>query len=527
MRHQNPLVRSHPEKGLNRMGLWDVVEDLGDLVTDVGKDVGETVVDVVDVFGDTPLIGLVNPGLGILAQLNEVIGLGGKLVDWAGDIGLDKLLLAASSPILAAGQAVIADMRETTGSGQPEAGDRLGDAEQRFRQATDVLKSAHPSGDWTGSGSDAYSAADTRQERRTTKLALLDHQLHEVIAREAGQIARTRAKLDDESNGLAEFGLTSFGYGLIPGVGPALKQAAEFQAVLKALSACSAELQKLAAEVDANAAAGQQLAGQYLSAAEDAGNPGCVPEHGGTYGGPTRSEPGSGRGAGPGFGPGPRAGSGPGAGAGPGTGGGAGSGGGSGSGSASGGGSGSGGAAPSSDTPTMPDIPTPTMPESPASGEASDGSGGGPAGGLGTVPSALGGTPAGAGGGLASLVAEVIKAATQHSSDPKSPEEQAAEQKKEEEQAAKDAEAAEAAKAEQEGAEQEVAGEQDKDEHGKPAAEPGGDPVAAPIAAPGDVHGGRAPIHVEMDVDPARLDQPMTVTLDRDHPIVLPPTTTT
>jgi hypothetical protein len=128
---------------------------------------------------------------------------------------------------------------------------------------------------------------------------------------------------------------------------------------------------------------------------------------------------------------------------------------------------------------------------------------------------------------LASLVAEVIKAATQHSSDPKSPEEQAAEQKKEEEQAAKDAEAAEAAKAEQEGAEQEVAGEQDKDEHGKPAAEPGGDPVAAPIAAPGDVHGGRAPIHVEMDVDPARLDQPMTVTLDRDHPIVLPPTTTT
>ncbi|WP_319450297.1 MULTISPECIES: EspA/EspE family type VII secretion system effector [unclassified Mycobacterium] len=487
------------------MGLWDVVEDVGDLVTDVGKDVGETVIDVVDVFGDTPLIDLVNPGVGILAQLNEVVGLGGKLVDWASNIGLDKFLLAATSPILAAGQAAIADMRETTGSGEPETGDRLGDAEQRFRQATDLLTSAHPSGDWSGSGSDAYSAADTRQERRTTKLALLDHQLHQVIAREAGQIARTRAKLDDESNGLAEFGLTSFGYGLIPGVGPALKQAAEFQAVLKALSACSAELQKLAAEVDANAAAGQQLAGQYSSAAGDTGDPGCVPEHGGTYGGPTRSQPDSRPGPGPGSGPGPRAGSGPGTGAGSGTGGGTGS----------GGGSGSGGAARSSDTPTMPDIPTPTMPEQPASGEASDGSGGGPAGGLGGVPSALGGTPAGAGGGLASLVAEVIKAATKHSSDPKSPEEQAAEQKKLEEQAAKDAEAAEAAKAGQEGAGQEGAEQDDKDEHGKP------------VAAPGDVLGGRAPIHVELDVDPARLDQPMTVTLDRDHPIVLPSATTT
>ena len=37
------------------MGLWDVVEDVGDLVTDVGKDVGETVVDAVNVLGDTPL----------------------------------------------------------------------------------------------------------------------------------------------------------------------------------------------------------------------------------------------------------------------------------------------------------------------------------------------------------------------------------------------------------------------------------------------------------------------------------------
>jgi EspA/EspE family len=459
------------------MALWDVVADLGDLVTDVGKDVGKTVVDSVD----TPLIGLVNPGLGILAQVDEVVDLGGKLVDWANDIGLDKFVLAATSPILAAGQAAIADLRESTGSGQPEAGEKLSDSEQRFHQATEVLKSAHPGGSWTGTGSDAYSAADSRQEDRTKKLAALDQQLHGVIAREAGQIARTRAKLDDESNGLAEFGLTTIGYGLIPGVGPALKQAAELQAVAKALSECSVELQTLTGEVNANAAEVQQLAGQYT---------GCVPEQGAPYGGPPANPgPAPSAGAGPAQSPG---------GAGMGSGGGAGAG--------SGGGSGAGGGAPSAGTPTVPDMATQAMTEPATPGAASDRSGGGMSSGLGSLPSGGGGSPSGSGsggGGLASLIAEVIKAATQHSSNPKSPEEQAAEdaeQKKQEEQAAKSEEAA--------------VGQ---------AAEPG----AVPVAAAGDAQGGRAPVHVELDVDPARLDQPMTVTLDRDHPIVLPPATTT
>jgi hypothetical protein len=449
------------------MGLVDVVEDLGGLVTDVGKDVGETVVDAVDVFGATPLIGLVNPGLGILAQLDEVIGLGGQLVSWANETGLNKLLLAADSPILAAGQAVIADMRETTGTGEPEVGDRLGDGEQRFHQATDVLKTAHPGGDWAGSGSDAYSAADTRQAGRTNALADLDRQLREVIAREAGQLERTRDKLDDESNGLAEFGLTTFGFGRFPGVGQALKQAAELQAVMKALSACSAELQRLSSEVSANAAAVQRLVGQYTGAARGAGHPDGIPAPGGSYRGPLP----------PGTGPVP------------------------------GGGSGSGGGSPSAGTPSRPDVPTPTMPETPTSDGASDSSGGVLPGGLGGSPSGAGGSPSGSGaggGGLASLIGEMIKAATQNSSDPKTPEEEAAEKKKQEEQAAKDAQAAEAAK---EAEDAEAAGE--------------------PVAAPGDVQGGRAPIHVELDVDPARLDQPMTVTLDRDHPIVLPPATTT
>jgi type II secretory pathway pseudopilin PulG len=445
------------------MGLQGVVEDLGDLVTDVGKDASEAAVDFADVFGDTPLIGLVNPGFGVLSQLDEVVELGGRLADWASDLGLDKLLLAATSPILAAGQAAIADMRETTGTAEPETGDRLSSGEQRLRDASDVLKGAHPDGDWAGAGSDAYSAADTRQEGRTTKLAGLDRQLHEVISREADQLLATRARLADQSNWLAEVGLTTFGYGLVPGIGTAMKEAAEIQAVMKALNVCSEELAALTSEVNANAAAVQQLVGQYASAAEGACPEGCAPGTATPYDDPRTR--------------GPIEGGAPGRAPGGGTPGGGGN-------SGSGGGSGAGGAR-SSGTPSMPNVPS--MPAAPPPASAANGAGGGTPGALGGLPSGLGGSPSGSGGGLASLVAEVIKAATQHAQDKKDAEEEDAEEEDTE----------------------------DKDGDGKPDVEVGTEPAAAsgaePVAA----------------VEPARPDQPMTVTLDRDRSIALPSTTTT
>ncbi len=500
------------------MGLGALIEDLGELASDAGK----TMVDAVDVFGDAPLVGLANPGLGLLAQLDHVAELGGRLVDWADDIGLDKVMLAATSPILAAGQAKIAALREQTGSGEPECGDRLAAGASDFRQATEVLMSAHPDGDWSGSGAESYSAADTRQQGRTTTLAELDDQLRTLIATEASQLRTCRSTLDDQSNWLAEVGLMTAGYGLLPGFGIAAKETAELEAVSKALDACTAALQQLSGEVSANAAAVNQLVGQYSGVAEGTGSGGCPPGQGGTYDDPRgRTEcdgttpfgaPGSGGELG---------------------------GGGSGSGGGSGTGSGSGGA--TSASPSSPDVPSPALPE-PASGTATDAAsdtatdatGGAAPGSLGGLPPALGGAPSGSGagmvGGLAALIAEVIKAATQNSPGEQSPAEaeaEAAEQKKQEERAAQEEARKPGEDVVPDGAEARAG----KSEAGKPdadsATQSGAPAEPTPEAAPGDVQRGRAPIHVELDVEPAGLTRPMTVTLDRDRPIVLPPTATT
>jgi hypothetical protein len=63
----------------------------------------------------------------------------------------------------------------------------------------------------------------------------------------------------------------------------------------------------------------------------------------------------------------------------------------------------------------------------------------------------------------------------------------------------------------------------DEDGDGIPDAEEVSGPEAAPVAQAG----GPVPVHVEFDVDPERLATPMTVTLDRDRSIAVPPTTTT
>ena len=71
----------------------------------------------------------------------------------------------------------------------------------------------------------------------------------------------------------------------------------------------------------------------------------------------------------------------------------------------------------------------------------------------------------------------------------------------------------------------------DKDGDGKPDAS--GEEKAEVVeederaTAAGGVDGGRAPVHVEMDVDAEQLLTPITVTLDRKNPIGSPPASAT
>jgi hypothetical protein len=323
-----------------------------------------------------------------------------------------------------------------------------------------------------------------------------------VIAREAFQVGYHRGKLDDQSNWLADVGLTTFKLGLIPGIGPAMKAAAETQCVIAAVGSSAMELASLSDEVSVNAAAVQGLVGQYEQAGRSTGDSAPMSPPPAPPGGPgedPKDGPPDGDEAPPGEPPGEGPTNAPGGGGSDGGGGGA----------SGGGGAPSAGGAPASIPPppaaAVPSMTAPAVPAAPMTGGGPAASGGVPAA-MGGLPSALGGAPAGAGAGGAAMLGQLIQAAVQRALD-----QQTAEQKARDEKDAEDRE-----KELEDPA-------QDEDGDGIPDAEQD----TGSEAAPGAQAGGRAPIHVEVDVDPERLETPMTVTLDRDRPIVVPPTTTT
>jgi hypothetical protein len=465
------------------MGLLDAVGEIGEAVANVGKSIGQD-------FDDVGPLGRLIPMTGVI----------------------DKFLLAANSPILVGGQMVIAGMRRTTGTGEPDTGEQFGRGSQRFGGASDTLASAAPTEDWTGSGADAYDGQNHRQTGRTATLADLDRKVQTVIACEAFQIKYRRGKLDDQSNWLADVGHTTYGLGLVPGIGPALKAVAETQAVIAAVGSSSMELASLSNEVGVNASAVQGLVGQYQEVSRSTGGsamspppappggPGDDPtdrpdEEHSPAGDPTEDDPTGtppdGRSSAPA--------------------------GGGGGGTPSGGGGGGSptGGPPRVPTPQppIPSVAPPSLPQAPTSGGSTGASSGVPAP-MGALPSATSGTPATAGtAGATSALAPLIQAAVQRAFEQHSAEEKAREeeQKRAEQEAKKDSE-----KDPEDPA-------KDENGNGIPDAEEG----AVAESASGAVDGGRTPVHVEFNVDPERVATSMTVTLDQDRSLVVPPTATT
>ena len=170
---------------------------------------------------------------------------------------------AAIGPILTGGQLTIAGMKLTTGLGEPEDGACFGQGGARLHGTAATLMSAQSTTDWSGTAASAYSVENVKQMTRTRAMAAADNEVHGVLATEAYQIGFHRDRLDDSYNWLADVGVVTSALGLIPGVGRGLKAAADVQAVFVAVGRSSRELEQLSAEVEANAAALQQLVGCY------------------------------------------------------------------------------------------------------------------------------------------------------------------------------------------------------------------------------------------------------------------------
>jgi hypothetical protein len=479
------------------MGLLGKLANLGKAVWDTGKEVVSVVGDVGTVVDGAGAIGDLLERIGKAAHLDDVVDVGERLAGWAERVGLNKFLRAADSPILDGGQLVIAGMKLTTGIGEPDDGERFGLGSTGHRDAAATLRSARPTDDWSGDGANSYADQNVKQTARTEALAAADHEVHRVLATEAFQVNFHRDRLDDWYNWLADVGLVTYAIGLIPEVGQALKSAADAHAVLAAVGSCSLELYQLSSEVGANTAALEQLVGRYEHLGQTTNlwstgpDPDSAPPPSAPSGQPPSQNPPS---EGPGEDqphgePAPRieaapVPSAPGAGVS----------------SAGGGGGGSPtGGEPQSAPPELPEMAAAPEPETSEGAGAPAASGAVPAasGGMPPAPMSAAPTPPAAAAGIpVGLIKEAVEAAVKRAAEEaKDKDDKDNDEKDEDGDGIPDA-------------------EEDEDGDGKPD---------QPLAAPGGVDSGRPPVHIEVDVDPERLNTPMTVRLDRENPIGPPP----
>jgi hypothetical protein len=85
--------------------------------------------------------------------------------------------------------------RATFGEGVPNEGSQF-DHSGRLRGLQDDVKSLAPGSDWTGSGSDTYADANSRQARTLGNLADLDERLGAEVDRSAAVVSAGRRDLD-------------------------------------------------------------------------------------------------------------------------------------------------------------------------------------------------------------------------------------------------------------------------------------------------------------------------------------------
>lgn len=181
----------------------------------------------------------------------------------------DRPLDASGTDLLDYAQSVVGGLKDTTGRGDPDSGEVFGQAQSTFDAVSQTLKSAAPVG-WDGSGSYAYADQNARQQLRFEAMADADHTVHNVLRREAAQIALRRRYLNDQYDFLADASQVTFPLQFVPRYGQAMQLAVEIAAVQTSLGESRHQVSELQAEVSQNAAELQQTVGRYAGVADGA-----------------------------------------------------------------------------------------------------------------------------------------------------------------------------------------------------------------------------------------------------------------
>ncbi|OBK03495.1 hypothetical protein A5746_19815 [Mycolicibacterium conceptionense] len=193
----------------------------------------------------------------------QIAGLSQKAAGFVASRIGQRLIRAARSPVLIAGQQTIESMKRSTGVGDPDNGRRFGDGADQMGAVGQVLVSAFPDDSWNSGGASAYAGRNTEQVGRVQTMLGLDNMVAGVLAAEADQIAATRDSLDGHSDWLGAMSLLTTSAGIIPGFGTAAQMSAEVAMVAKAVSDSSGDLKTLRGHIDQNAAVLHTAAAQY------------------------------------------------------------------------------------------------------------------------------------------------------------------------------------------------------------------------------------------------------------------------
>lgn len=133
----------------------------------------------------TNIGGLLSPSLGFVSTLPQMFS------------AEPNISGAGGLPVFAAALALLKEMRDQCGEGEPDQGGDFNTGKNEFDLVADMLGSAGPPNTWQGAGSDAYKQANQNQQRRATNMADADGKVSTVLAKEAEQVASTRGTLDD------------------------------------------------------------------------------------------------------------------------------------------------------------------------------------------------------------------------------------------------------------------------------------------------------------------------------------------
>ena len=87
-----------------------------------------------------------------------------------------------------------------------------------MEEAVDVLIDATPAPDrWDGTASTIYDETNDSHRRLTSKVQVADDEIHKILSTEADQVVRTRKTLDDTSQWLYDFALSTSWMNFVPG----------------------------------------------------------------------------------------------------------------------------------------------------------------------------------------------------------------------------------------------------------------------------------------------------------------------